>query len=697
MNHMKPQPSDRAPLKTICGMCASGCGMRVTVRNQLIERIAPDKHHPAGHGKLCHKGVRARDIVHSPERLTRPLLKGRSGFEPVSWDTALDFIAGKISHLHTKYGGQALSLFKGHMPNPSVLDAFSNLMAGLGSPHSTGAAHLCHIPSYMGFDLVYGLKPYPVGAAAPDYAHTDCLVVWGTNPSGSSRISAATEWLRKFPAADKQLIVIDPYRTDAAEKANLWLQLRPGTDLAVGLAMVHVIIGENLYDTEFVKKWTIGFNRLTQHVSNLSPEWAQSISGAPAEKIRLAARTYAQSTSAAIDFGNGLDMHTNVVDTVRILGMLIALTGNLDCSGGNRFFPQPLLKPYPPDKPAIPGIGRKTYPLFPATPFPAVVDDLNRGDAASIKVMLVYHGNPALSMAHASHVRNALKNLDLLVVVDMFNTATADLAHVVLPETSSFERIGFKTHADHNGGYLIYNRPVIPPVGRCRPWYDIEYELATRLNLTAYYPWTSGPEWVSYRIQPSGVSLDKLDQDNYIQVRKPAPCHQFDSSGMTTPSGLIELYSDKLEKLGLNPLPGLIELEPPVAVPDNAEQMYPLLGTTRRPGTYIHSRYRNIPSLRKHEPRATIRLHPETAAQRGIAEGEKVRVVSARGSACMHAMLTDKTHPEVVVMDFGWGNPGDGGENVNKLTDDDIRDPISASTANRRFACQVEKISEESS
>jgi len=665
--------------------------MLAHVEDGRIVRISTDKDHPGSGGRVCSKGVFAHEIVHSPDRLKRPLLKRNGRFQEVGWDEALDVAAERLAAVRDRHGPDSLVLFRGHIPGPDVLDAYAQLFLALGSAQLTGAGHLCHVPAFLGFHLVYGLNPFPAGCAQPDYSNARLMVVWGANPSRETRASKATETISRAGHEGTRLIVIDPLRTDVAAMADEWLPIRPGTDLALGLAMAHVIIRENLYDKEFVERWCVGFDALAAHVEPCTPEWAEQQTGIDAEQIRRVARVIATTKPTLIDAGNGLDMHANSVDSARMVAMLVALTGNLDEPGGNCFFAHPPLARYPTLKPHDGRIGGTEYPFSFGAVFPPVVDAMRSDAPGAPRAMLVYHGNPLLSNANEEKLREAFGKLEFLMVSEMFMTATAELADLVLPDTSPFERLGFKSHVGADGGYLSLRRPVVEPVGECRPWYDVERALAERLGVADKYPWKTGEEWLAFRIAPTGVSLAELESQGCVRVKEPPKHRKYLEQGFKTPSGKVELYSERLKGVGLDPLPTYqAPPESAEAKPDVARR-YPLIGTSRRPGVYIHTRYRNIPELRKREPDAAVRIHPQDAAPRGLADGEDVLVESREGQVRVKSIVTTDTQAGVVVVDFGWGNPGDGGANVNVLTSDDSRDPVAASTPNRRFLCEVRR------
>ena len=322
-------------------------------------------------------------------------------------------------------------------------------------------------------------------------------------------------------------------------------------------------------------------------------------------------------------------------------------------------------------------------------PFPYFEDAILSGEPYTPRAMIVHHANPALINADSTRTRQALERLDFLVVCDIFKSATAELADIVLPDVSGFERYGFQSYATAEGGLVALRQKAIEPVGESRSVFEIEYELAKRMGLDQAYPWTNTEEWIDHRLKASGITLEELKKQQAIYVTPPVEYGKYLKNGFKTSSGKVEIYSQRLEEYGYPPLPEYTELDALFASQPDLAESHPLIGTTRRPGAYVHTRFRNIPSLRKMEPEPLVRLCAEDAQSRGIADGDLTVVTSPKGSIKVKAKVTDEVSPGVVIIDFGWGNPWDQGANVNILTSAEDRDPISCSTSNRRFRCQV--------
>lgn len=679
-------------VQTICGLCSTNCGMRIRVKNGQIAKVAGDPTHPANRGRLCVKGAAIGELVNSPQRLRYPLVKTDKGFEQTSWDNALDFTARRLLEIRERYGPEALVLSRGGPSTEECFGAFSQLVAAYGSANVTAPSHLCHWPNLIAFNLVHG------DGAGAEVRDAKCVVVWAGNPPDTNRLGEGGlvygRHDRAIPEAKKRganLIVIDPVRTGMAAMADQWLQVEPGTDAALGLAMLHVIINEELFDAEFVARWTVGFNELRDHVRGATPKWAERITKVPAESIARAARTYARAKPASMVIGNGLEGHTNAVDMARAAAMLVAVTGNLDVPGGNVFFPTAELARYPTVRPNARRIGADTYPLLPNAPFPSLVDAILTGKPYQPRAMLVAHANPVLAFADEKRIRQAISKLDFVLVLDIFRTATAELADVILPAACDFERVGLREYTSSEGAFVSLRRKVVEPPPECRPWYDVERDLAARMGLDSQYPWRTGEDFVNYRLRPLGLTVEDLEQKHFVYVTKPPEYRKYLKEGFRTPSGKVEFYSQQANDLGYGPLPVHCEpAESHVSKP-HLTSRFPLIGTSRRSGMYIHTRYRNLPSLRKREPDCLVRIHPDDAGQRGIKDGDLTVVESPVGSVSVKAKVSLETRPGTVVMDYGWGNPWDGQANVNILTSDEARDTISSTTSNRRFLCEVTK------
>ncbi|MBN1832996.1 MAG: molybdopterin-dependent oxidoreductase [Deltaproteobacteria bacterium] len=683
------------PIRTICGFCHTNCGLITYVKDGVITRIKGDPDHPVNGGADCPKGRAGKAIVYSPDRLQYPLRRVKSGFKRISWDEALDTISDKLLRIRDQYGGKTIIRGVGAPITEENRDGFGQIVAMLGSNDYIGVGHICHQPRSIGFRTVFGQMPQP------DYENTKLILIWGSNPFVSNRygevgigFACAYGGLSStFSSARKRgvkVIVIDPWHNHMVRLADKWLQLEPGRDDALALAMLNVIINDELYDRAFVEDWTTGFDELAAHVKPFTPAWAEGVTRLQASDIQEVARLYATTKPALIREGNALDQYPNAVQTTRAIAMLEAITGNLDRKGGNVFFPFPRLTPLIP-APAVKRLSSDAYPMYPSVPFPAFADAVLTGKPYRPRALLVNHSNTLLIQANTNRTRQVLDKLEFLVVCDIFRTATTELADIVLPEASPFERYGYRGYAGPAGGFVALRRKVIEPVGESRTVFEMEYDLAKRMGLAAGFPFRNNKEWISYRLTASHMTFHDLEEKQIIQVTAPMKYEKYLENGFKTPSGRVELYSQRLKDSGYAPLPEYEELDRRIIERPSLRQEYPLIGTTRRSGSYTHTQFRNIPILRKLDKDCLLRIHPEDATIRNISDGDRVRVESPDGKMEVKAILADGVAPGIVLIDFGWGNPGDGGQNVNLLTSDEDRDPISCSTSNHRFRCQVTK------
>jgi anaerobic selenocysteine-containing dehydrogenase len=686
--------ADKIEMRTICGLCHTGCGMFVTIEGGTITGIRGDQEHPANQGVLCPKGAASIELIYSKDRLLRPLRKTKGGFKEISWQEALDFAADRLGNLREKSGPGALIRFAGAPVSYDGRDSFMQLMGSFGSPNFASVAHLCQVPRITAMKSVFGSPP------EPDYANAKMIMFWGSNPMGSTRYGnyAIEGELGNFrsmiqTAREKgiKVLTIDPVASETAKLSDVWIPIELGTDLALALSMIHVIIKEKLYDSEFVENWTIGFKQLQEHVEKHTPEWAESITRVPAGTIKQIAREYALTKPAVIKDGNGLDMQTNGVQTVRAILYLIALTGNYDRAGGNVLFPwarQSFLPDFKKIKFAEKRIGEDQFPFFPEIAGPTLLDAILVEERKY--GMIVTHSNPALVLANTEKIKKAFSKLEFMMVLDMFPTSTAQMADLILPSPSLFESYGYRAYSSRQGGFLSLKPKLIEPLGESRHFAEIEYEIADRLGLARDYPFKNDKEWVNYMLKPTGLTVNDFAGKPVVYATKPIVYHKYIKDGFSTPSRKVEFYSEIFEKHGQDPLPSY---EDPLALRDWDRQMYPFKGTTRKPYEYVHTKFRNLDYLKRLYPAPLVAIHPEDASAYQVEEGDTVRIDSPHGSAVMQTKVSERATPGLIVVDFGWGNPWDAPQtNANSLARGDVWDPISGGTANRIFCCSIHKV-----
>ncbi|KPK30836.1 MAG: hypothetical protein AMK69_02220 [Nitrospira bacterium SG8_3] len=680
--------------RTICQFCHTNCGILVHQAGDGTLSVEGDPNHPMNRGRGCSKAAAIPEIIRSEDRLRYPLQKTGTGFKKISWDEALKLAAEKLGEIRSKYGPLSLTRCSGAPVSYQGRDGFLQFMGEFGSPNMTGAGNLCMVPRMTAFKSVTGGI-----RAEPDYDNTKLVIFWGTNPLASERFGAYTAYngmrqiLSRLKERGTRIISIDPFRTKTTQQGDDWVRINPGSDVALGLAMIHVIINEALYDKAFVEEYTSGFKVLAEHVQACSPEWAEPLTGVSEKSIRDLARAYATTKPAAIYEGNGLDMYTNGVDSVRTVAILISLTGNLDAPGGNVFMPfaqQSVLptKPIPKEK----RIWYEKFPVFGEVPFPAVKEALLAEEDNRPRAMIVHHSNPVLVQANEKRTRQALEKLDFIVVSDIFPTATSEMADLILPITSDFESYGYRAYSSVEGGFMALARPVVQPTGLARPVFEVEYELAERMGLHQDYPFHDTVSWIEYMIKPSNITFELLDMEQIVYATPPIQYRKYMTKGFKTPSGKVDLFSPSFEAHGYGPIPSYTDpAGEPLSAKDISEKGFSLLGTSRRPAQFVHTKFKNLKALTKAYPEPFVWIHPQDASDRDIREGDEVEVRSPQGKIAIKARLTEDTKPGLVWIDFGWGNPTDGKANINVLANDAFFDPVSGGTPNRMFPCEVEK------
>ena len=538
-----------------------------------------------------------------------------------------------------------------------------------------------------------------------DFANTRCVVLWGLDVENSYRPLYYRD-IQQALGNGAQLIVIDPRKTRMAERADLWLQVRPGTDCALALGMLHVIINERLYDQQFVEQWTVGFAELKQHVQQYPLRKVAEITQVPAEKIAAAARMYAQHTPACIGTGTGgLCQNTNAFQTNRAITILASIQGNLDITGGHINYPVSLkdkatmLSLY--DAPfghlSAGQIGKRLsvgrvikhdgYILsHPEAVWPAITDS----KPYPVKAMLSLATNAVVAKENSRLVRETLMKLDLLGVQDLFMTPTAEIADYVLPVAHWTEREEVIDAYTRN--YVFCHRRLVDPPAEC--WEDkkILIALAGKMGMKGY--WKTVEESLDERLQRLGITFAQFREKGLVEVPFQYSKHE-KFGGFKTSTKKVELYSARLAELGSNPLPVYREPpESPASTPELA-QKYPLILITGiKSQGYFHSAYRNIPGLRRLDPEPLLEIHPEAAQERGIKDGEWVEIVTPRGCVKHKARLSEKIAPRVVAAPHGWWYGYQDGwkvVNINVLTDGHSYDPDVGSSPLKGLLCEVRK------
>ena len=707
--------------------------MKVIVERDSVIAIQGDPTDPESKGELNIRDKKMKKILYAPDRLKYPMKrvgeKGEGEWERISWDEALTTIANRLNEIKKKYGAEAIDFHHGHYHSGDIIGPYLTRLANLiGTPNVTNPSHVCHLPRvFLQYRFDFGV------VVPPDVAHTNCMIIWGGNPKATNKPQEIA--IREARERGAKLIVIDPRVTPYAEEADIHAQLRPGTDGALALSMMNVIIKEGLYDREFVDKWTVGFEKLEKHIEEYPPEKVEEITWVPAEKIRRMARMYAMTKPACISPRNALDQNTNASCSIRAIDILMAITGNIDIKGGNVIIvPLSLgltdvkLFEKLPSEALEKKIGAnkclysKMSTTWPAAHTPSLWNAILYDDPYAVKAMFIMAANPAVTCANTNVVVKALKKLDFFVVVDIFMTPTAKLADIVLPACTFLEQTRYATydtHADHGWNVpsrIMLSPKVVEPLWESWSDWKIICELGKKMGYEEYFSWKTREEAIDYELKPFGITCDDLraNPDGIIiplpsilyqkfkgffggiirgalkvmMFRKyPDMYKKYDGflKGFLTPSKKVEIYSEQLEKLGYDPLPVYREsAESPISCPELAKDYPFILIAGSKLKMYTHSMMRNIPELRELMPKNLLEINPVAATKLGIEDGDIVRVESLRGSIRSFAKVTKNIDPRVVHLYHGFEE-----SNCNILTDHKAFDPITGSTGLKSSLCKV--------
>jgi anaerobic selenocysteine-containing dehydrogenase len=630
--------------------------------------------HPFTQGVICGKVRAYAERVQSPLRVTHPLRrtgpKGSGRFETISWSEAIAEIARRWRAIIATAGAEAILPF-------SYAGSMGLIQFYAGHPlfHALGASRLdrtiCVTTAYAGWRATLGTV---TGSDSEQMVGADLVLLWGINAAYST-INVMT-LVKQARARGAWIVVVDPYRTPTAEKADEHLMVRPGSDGALALALMHVLVAEDRLDREYLARATIGFEALAEHLRAWTPARAAPIVGLPAETIVALARRYGATRRSFIRIGIGLSRHDNGGMTCRTLACLPALTGAyadphggaLLSSAGAAGFDYTIVE----------------RPDLMPTPRPRVVNmiELGRvltdpGLAPPVKALYVYSSNPAAVCPNQHRVLTGLARDDLFTVVhEQVMTDTAQYADLVLPATTSME------HEDIYGAFGHFHvqlaAPVLPPPGQARSNWEVFGRLARALGVAGAH-YARAPADVIRELLARGdatvrdITYERLRSEGSVRLNLPSPYMPF-ADGAPTDSGRIELYSARLAARGLPPLPTWTPLrEGPAA--DGAPSRYPLQCIVPPNRFFLNSSFSQSPLLRRRQGSPTVMLAPADAAARGIADGDTVEVESARGVARFTARVTDATRPGVAVIEgIWWHRFHPGGRNVNVLTDDRTTD-----------------------
>jgi len=683
---------------TTCRLCSACCPVEVSLKNNKIVSVKrKTSASPMEEDYFCPKLRASSEIVYSPKRLKTPLIKkkmnGKTVWNEASWEQVLDIIATKLNFFKQKYGAESVSWLRGQAPDWGATWQYAiRFMNTFGSPNIIGNGSVCYWAREMAHIFTYGAM------TSPDYKNSKCIIIWG----GNNRNTNLPSYNRILYAKEQgaKLIVIDPVRTKLASLADIWLQIKPGCDGLLAMSMIHVIISENLYDLGFVREWTVGFDELKETTKKYVPEKIAGKIWLDAEKIREAARLYANTKPACFGEGNGVEMHLNTSQNMRAICILRTLTGNIDKKGGDRI-PQTIpvkdirlnerlrndIKPVGFEYPLL-----NNYPKGPGgtQSLPSLVDAILDEKPYPIKAIIIQGANPAVTMAKSKRFLQALKKLEFIVVIDLFMTRTAKLADIILPTTTSFEKTQLN-NSSMKGNRIMLQNKVIEWVGNSWPDWKITFELAKNMGYKNEFPWKTVEEAIDYQLESAGITVEMLHRNPKGIVFEETRYEKYKKNGFDTRSGKVEIYSEIFKEHGYPPIPDFGEGEEKHISFYDKRDDFSLIGISgARSINFVHSQFRNIPYLLERESEPFVDIHPEDAKTRGILDGDIVRIETPNGQIKMKAKVSYVVHLGLVRIAWGWGEFSPD-YNINSLTDDEKHDPITSTTSNRCFMCNVVK------
>ena len=703
---------------TVCSHdCPDSCGVLVTVNEDgRAIKVAGDPAHPVTQGFLCGKVAKYLDRVYAPSRILYPLKrkpgipkgpleKGREheAFERISWDEALDAIAARLQTIAAEFGPESILPYS-YAGTIGVL--------GFGSMdrrffHRLGASQLdrtiCSEAGGVAWKLVYGKK---LGTPTEDYRLAKLILAWGANIHGNNvHLWPMVEQARRSGA---RLIVIDPYRTRTAALADWHIAIRPGTDTALALGMMHVIFNEGLEDRDYIAAMTHGVAQLAERAREYTPQRVAAWTGMTAAEVEQLAREYATTRPAALRLNYGVQRSENGGTAVRAISMLPALTGawkhrggggQLSTSGAFKWDEDAVRRP---DLALASPLGRLARTVNMSALGQALTElgqstepDATPNDGPPVKALFVYNSNPAAVAPNYNAVTRGMARPDLFTVVhELFFTDTTDYADYILPATTFLE------HTDIQGAYGHYfvqlSQQAIEPPGEARPNVWLFSQLAAHMGFNEPCFRDSeldiisqalgiGPDGHSTRPEMEHITLDALKEHGHIPLafhRDPEahPFQPYLEGPLPTPSGKIEFYSETLAAQGLDPLPAFVA--PTESRWGNAAERFPLEFLSRKADNYMNSTFANLDGHRKMEARTShhLEMHPTDAASRGIADGDPIKIWNDRGSLNLTALINASLPTGVVAGKMDWAKLSPDRSNVNALTSERLTDLGSGAT-----------------
>jgi len=646
--HLPPVQFDRE-VYTICEQCVWRCGLRAKVYQGKVYKLDGNPNHPNSNGMLCPRGQAGIGALYDPDRLLFPMVRagdrGSGLWKRVTWDEALNYAAQEMQYLKEQFGPESMIFSSTH--NLAQVQ-FENLLRAYGSPNYGTQRSLCFNAMIIANLLTFGMQE-----PGRDYSAAKYIIYTGRNLTEAISNSETQELIAAISRGTK-VVLLDPRFTKTASKSTEWLPIRPGTDLAFFLAMLHVLITEELYDKEFVAKYTWGFDDVAAMVKPYTPEWAASKTEIPASTIRRIAREFALAAPHAFVHPNWRTSNfVNSFQAERAMAIVNAISGNWNQPGGLHAgageeggglgaIPQP---PYPRTTALrLDGVPWK-YPMVPLEigVYQEIRDAVLSGQPYQAHGWFVYRQNPVASLPERRKTLEAFSKLDFIMTIDTTMNDTAWFSDLVLPEASYLERYDPLTTA---GDAVFIRQPAVEPMGESKSALWIFKQLGTRMGLGDYFAYEDEEDYLRQQLKPLGVSLEELKSKGYY--RPPAKPAEEGELKFNTPSGLIELSSTSLANSNFAAVP--VWEEPPAP---SADQFYLLTGKVAQHTQFSTQNNRLLHDL---VPENSVWIHTKPAAAKGIKDGDEVFVESAAGRVRIKATVTEAIRPDCVYMAPGFGH-----------------------------------------
>jgi len=703
-SHSRPGTKKKHEVFTFCHVCPGHCSIRAIVEEGKLIDIEPDMESglwseqcPVKKGRFIIPEVLAHE-----DRLLYPMkrmgARGEGKWQRISWDEALDTIAAKFKEIKETYGPEAVAFGLGE-PKGMEFAYGQRFASAFGTPTVVTPAWFCGVAELQGQVATYGWS------SVPDDHHTpEVIVMWGCNSNHTSG-AMRRETLAANIQKRSKLIVVDPMKTDSARIADIWVRLKPGSDLALAMGILKVVVEEKLYDDDIVANWTLGFDKLREHLGTFSLADVERVTWVPAKQITEFARLYAGAQAAVIQVGNAVDMQANGFQTVRAISILRGITNNLNIRGGDiyvtpagfrRFGHFYLLNKYRRQTDKILGDRFKMCQRMGLIPSHALVDAILSEKPYPIKAAYFILTNPLVSWPDSKRTYEALMKLEFIVTPELFMTPTAALADIVLPAAWGME-------SDELGywpgwyGELRAHPKVVEPRGECWPNTKILNELAKRLGMRDDF-WEDDEEGLDDLVEPLGMTFKQFKEERRTII----PEREYEPHFYTTRSGRLEIYSSQLEGMGYSPMP---RFEEAVAGTPAATNDYPLLMTNAKEEVYMGSSYYHVASIRNMRPFPVVEMNPDAARKAGLSDGQWVTIETAVGRCRQKLSFNKDLDPRVIIAtfcawtperpedDYGWRTV-----NLNMVTPSGPDyDPFTGALTLRGVPCRVRPSEEERS